>query len=387
MIKWRKKWVMLVLFGLLYGIAIRCTSDQLRPVSEGKYSIQLRWVPAYEGENRDQVMTGLQWSLSFLGAHLPAANWPAAVQFIDDQRFVLHLGEVGFSTSSLEAMAQILARLKASEEYQKLQAVDLARFLVLSLHSSWHYYEITDAPASLNEYLAQKTVERIDSFPILTSSIAQKNRMIRFQVADELAQTFFIAEETEDVRLPSYPIDHYEVLDILPNGQLRFMLYDEQGKLAAAAPIATTLAGKPSKCLWCHEDKVQPLFQSTADIPGFLTSADFSTQVDIVNQHLTTFRDWQPTVINFSDKRAHTQSELLYISFMEPSLERIAKEWEMAEEEVQNILKDFPTHTFDEFPFLGALYFRQWVDSLAPYRSERVPDSVREAGWEPNFFQ
>ncbi len=378
---------MLVLLGLLYGLATRCTSDQLRPVSEGKYSIQLRWVKAYEGESRDQVMTGLQWSLSFLGAHVPSANWPAAVQFIDDHRFVLHLEEVGFSASSLAAMAEILARLKESEEYQKLEAIDLARFLVLSLHSSWHYYAITDAPGSLTDYLTQKTVERIDSFPILTSSIAQKNRMIRFQVADELAQTFFIAEETEDVQLPSYPIDHYEVLDILPNGQLRFLLYDEQGNLAPAAPIATTLAGKPSKCLWCHEDKVQPLFQPTADIPNFMTSAGFSAQVDTINQRLTTYRDVLPTAITFSDKQAHTQSELLYISFMEPSLARIAAEWDMAEEEVQNVLKSFPTHTYDEFPFLGALYFRQWVDSLAPYRSERVPDSVREPGWEPNFFR
>lgn len=387
MIKWRRKWGMLVLFGLLYGFAIRCTSDQLRPVAEGKYSIQLRWAPAYEGEHRDQVMTGLQWSLSFLGAHLPAANWPAAVQFIDDHRFVLHLGEVGFSANSLEAMAEILARLKASEEYQKLEAIDLARFLVLSLHSSWHYYEIVDAPTSLTEYLAQKTVERIDSFPILTSSIAQKNRMIRFQVADELAQTFFIAEETEDVQLPSYPIDHYEVLDILPNGQLRFLLYDDEGNLAPAAPIATTLAGKPSKCLWCHEVNVQPLFQPTADVPGFLSSAEFMLEVDTANRRLDQYKAGLPTAIDFSDKQAHTQSELLYISFMEPSLERIATEWGMAAEEVQNILKDFPTHTYDEFPFLGALYFREWVDSLAPYRTERVPDSVREPGWEPDFFQ
>lgn len=378
---------MLVLWGLLYGLAIRCTSDQLRPVSEGKYSIQLRWVQAYEGENRDQVMTGLQWSLSFLGAHLPAANWPAAVQFIDDRRFVLHLGELGFSVNSLEAMAEILARLKESEEYQSLGAIDLARFLVLSLHSSWHYYEIVDAPTSLTEYLAQKIVERIDSFPILTSSIAQKNRMIRFQVADELAQTFFIAEETEDVQLPSYPIDHYEVLDILPNGQLRFLLYDDEGNLAPAAPIATTLAGKPSKCLWCHELNVQPLFQPTADVPGFLSSAEFILEVDTANRRLDQYRAGLPTAIDFSDKQAHTQSELLYISFMEPSLERIAAEWEMAAEEAQNILKGFPTHTYDEFPFLGALYFREWVDSLAPYRTERVPDSVREPGWEPDFFQ
>lgn len=379
--------MVLALWGLLYGLAIRCTSDQLRPVSEGKYSIQLRWVPAYEDESRDQVMTGLQWSLSFLGAHLPAANWPAAVQFIDDHRFVLHLGEVGFSASGLEAMAEILSRLKESEEYQKLEAIDLARFLVLSLHSSWHYYAITDAPENLSQYLTKQTPARIDSFPILTSSIAQKNRMIRFQVADQLAQTFFIAEETEDVRLPSYPIDHYEVLDILPNGQLRFILYDKEGNLAPAAPIATTLAGKPSKCLWCHEVNVQPLFQATADVPGFLSSADFILQVDTANQRLVNYRALLPTIIDFNDKQAHTQSELLYISFMEPSLRRIAAEWEMDETQVQSIIKDFPTHTYDEFPFLGALYFREWVDSLAPYRTERVPDSVREPGWEPNFFR
>ncbi|MBX2873073.1 MAG: hypothetical protein KTR30_13255 [Saprospiraceae bacterium] len=377
-----------LLFSILLGfILAHCTTDQLRPQLEGKDSIQLRWVKAYEGENMEQVMLGLQWSLSFLGAHLPPETWPQAVQFIDQEEFILDLGKVGFTPSTLAAWHKILERLKASEEYQVKGSIDLSRFLVLSLHSSWHYYELTQVPDNLTAYLAQQEQAPLDSFPIVNSSIATEPRLIRFHTQGELSERYFIADEGKGILGLDQPVDHFEILDILPNGQLRFMLYDESGNLVPAAPLATTRAGKPSKCLWCHEVNVQPLFQPTPNQPGFLTSEYFQGVVDSTNQLLDAYRASLPTELKHSEKQAHTQSELLYIVFMEPSLERVAREWNLSEEATQEILKDFPTHTFAEFPFLGDLYYRNWIDSLAPYRAERPPDSVREPGWEPNFFR
>lgn len=383
----RKKALIISLLGLLYGLAIRCTHDQLTPCLEDDYTINLRWVKAYEGEKIGQVMTGLQWSLSFLGASLPEATWTKAVRFLDDRSFILDIQELGFKKEALDALVVIIERLKSSEEYQQKKAIDVARFLVLSLHSSWHYYALTSAPKTLADYLAPKDTQAVKSFPILVSSIAKTARMIRFQVSDLLEQTYFIAEEAEDLTVPSDPIDHYEILDIMPNGQLRFLLYNAQGQLMPAAPLATTLAGKPSKCLWCHEVNVQPLFRPTPDVPGFLKSEDFQMLVDSTNRSLAAYRSLLPTIIDFNDQQAHTQSELLYISFMEPSLQRIANEWEVEEESLRAIFQGLPTHTYAEFPFLGELFYRHWVDSLAPYRSERVPGSVREeSDWEPNYF-
>lgn len=368
-------------------LLVNCTSDRLRPQLEGKDSIQLRWIKAYDGENRDQVILGLQWSLSFLGAQLPADSWPKAVQFLDEEHFVLDLGKVGFSPAILSKWQKILDRLKASEEYQVNGAIDLSRFLVLSLHSSWHYYELTQVPRDLNTYLEQQNYSASDSFPILNSSIASAPRLIRFHTQGSLADRYFIADEGEDILSLDQPVDHFEVLDFMSNGQLRFMLYDEAGELAPAAPLSTTRAGKPSKCLWCHEAIVQPLFQPTPDQAGFLNSEHFQGVVDSTNQLLEAYRSTLPTALDHTEKQAHTQSELLYIAFMEPSLQRVAREWDLSLAATQDILKDFPTHQFDEFPFLGDLYYRNWIDSLAPYRSERPPDSVREPGWEPNFFR
>lgn len=384
----RTTWLHRLSFLLLLGIMLaHCTSDRLRPQLEGKHSIQLRWVKAYGTENKDQVMLGLQWSLSFLGAQLPVESWPDAVQFHNGETFILDLGKVGFAPSVLSKWQKILDRLKASEEYEATGAIDLSRFLVLSLHSSWHYYELTQVPKNLSTYRQQQTYAPLDSFPIVNSSIATEPRLIRFHSQGNLADRYFIADEGEGILNLDQSVDHFEILDFLPNGQLRFMLYDDAGNLAPAAPLATTRAGKPSKCLWCHEVKVQPLFQPTPDQAGFVSSEHFQAVVDSTNRLLDAYRSTLPTAIDHSEKQAHTQSELLYIAFMEPSLERVAREWGFSLETTREILKDFPTHQFDEFPFLGELYYRNWIDSLAPYRSERPPDSVREPGWEPNYFR
>ncbi|MCB0579113.1 MAG: hypothetical protein KDD10_07365 [Phaeodactylibacter sp.] len=73
---------------------------------------------------------------------------------------------------------------------------------------------------------------------------------------------------------------------------------------------------------------------------------------------------------------------------MEPSVRVIAREWGWNKEEVETRLQGSPSHVYNEFPQLGALYHRRRVDSLAPYQTLRVPDSAREpnAG-EPDYFR
>ena len=82
--------------------------------------------------------------------------------------------------------------------------------------------------------------------------------------------------------------------------------------------------------------------------------------------------------VDFSQTQQHTFTELLYISFMEPSAERLSREWNLTLTEVQNRLTGLPTHTYDEFPFLGTLYHRKDIELLAPYPGLSVSDHVRE---------
>ncbi len=354
-----------------------CASDTLPPPRV--QSITLRWVPAYEGETREQVEEGLKWSLSFLGAELPRGSFEEAVRDLDNQRFELSFGGLGFSESALEALKVIIDKIKASEEYQTHQSVDLGRFLVLTLHSSWHYYKITGVPRTLDEFMEEKSFTEIVEFAVTQSTVSHVNRILQLQVKDELNQLAFISQEIHlDPTVANREIDHYETIDVMPNGQLRFAIYDALGELSAAAPMELTQAGKPSKCLWCHETKILPFFSETPEIEGFIEKEVFLEKVQNANNLIDDHRRTLITDLNFDLQQNHTQSELLYISFMEPSARRTANEWQQPLQNVEALLAPFLTHPYDEFPFLGELYYRRWVDSLAPYETLPVPFSVRE---------
>lgn len=385
--KSNKIWICAIALLALFICLIGCSNDQLIEIEAEK--INLRWIPAYEGEGKEQVETGLLWSLSFLGATLPEGGFQSAIRYFTDTQFELDISNLGFSEAAKTALRSIIKALKTSEEYEQHNAIDLGRFLVLTLHSSWHYYQITGADQSLEAFQKKYAGLPTQQFPVLNSSVAHVNRLLHFHISENISDMHFLAEETEeniDTTL-MHQINHYEVFDIMPNGQLRFAIYDERGQLSPAAPVATTQAGKPSKCLWCHETAIQPLFNPTPNVEGFMTSESFQIKIDSARILLENYRAGLKSDIDFRQGQAHTQSELLYISFMEPSALRVANEWRMTVEEVKSILTDFPTHTFDEFPFLGDLYWRNTIDSLAPYQSLNPPASIREPNdQEPNLF-
>jgi hypothetical protein len=80
--------------------------------------------------------------------------------------------------------------------------------------------------------------------------------------------------------------------------------------------------------------------------------------------------------------------ELLYLSFMEPSAERLAVEWQTTAEDVRQKLQGKPTHNNPEFAFLGdVLYNRKDIDVLSPYKSVRAADDARESSaYEPDII-
>ena len=56
----------------ILAIARSAAADDAPPPGDPALSIELRWIESYEGESRSDVETGLLWTLSFLGAELPA---------------------------------------------------------------------------------------------------------------------------------------------------------------------------------------------------------------------------------------------------------------------------------------------------------------------------
>jgi hypothetical protein len=355
-----------------------------------KLAINLKWNKAYEGEDWDNMRTGILWSLSFLGAALPEGSLNKAIEFKQDTfHFTLHVDRLGFNKAAEDALILIIDSLKQSEEYTKTGSIDVARFFVLTLHSTYHYYAITGAEQTLQQFKDNHPFASPKKFLLLNSGVAKHNRKITFHKPSDALQLAFIAEESDDsVTSPHFHPYAFEVSALMPNGQMRYAVYNEDGTLAGASPAKFGVAGKPGKCLWCHEIVIQRLYYVTDEVEGEMNSCEFEEHVQDCQDLLEAYRATLKTDVKYQNRQDHTQAELLYISFMEPSAERLANEWQMKKEEVLVLLKNRPTHPHEEFKFLGDLYNRTYIDSIAPFNSLRVPQSVREPSeYEPNLFR
>ncbi|HUM45846.1 MAG TPA: hypothetical protein PLD84_02890 [Chitinophagales bacterium] len=366
---------------------IRCTRENAALYTPWK--INLRWIPSYEEESWDDVRTGLLWSFSFLGASLPTGSFDASVTWVNDQIFTCDFSKLGFNDDALLSLQVIFDRLKASEEYKSKGGIDLGRLLMLTIYSSNHYYRITGTNQSYSTVKELYLSDSVLQFGITNSAVATDDRLIHMpEATNPSAIAFYSATEgTGKITDSSFSIGAYEIFELMPNGQLRFAIYDSQGKLETSADALISAAGKPGKCMWCHESNVQTLFSQMEDVPGYLTSQEFIDRVKLSNDELKAIRNELSTDLVFANNQDHTQSELLYIGFMEPSAYRIAHEWDISLPEAESILSGLPVHDYPEFPFLGVLYDRIAVDLLSPYETERVPESAREySSYEPDFF-
>lgn len=366
---------------------VRCVKE--KAADYNPWSISLRWIPAYQDESWDQVRTGLLWSFSFLGATLPAGSFDGALTWENDRLFTCDFSRLGFSKEALLSLQVIFDRLKATEEYRIKGGIDIGRLLMLTIYSSNHYYRITGMHASHNTLSELHLSDSIVQIALTHSAVTSENRLIKMPaVTNSSSLAFYSASEgTGSIANSSFSAQIHETMEVMPNGQLRFAIYDLQGNLLPSANALISAAGKPGKCMWCHESKALTLFQEPDHIPGYLTAQEFMNRVALTNKELAEIRNALSTDLVFANQSDHTQSELLYISFMEPSAYRIANDWDLTMDEAAIVLADLPTHEYAEFPFLGILYHRETIDLLSPYKSEKVPESAREYSfYEPDFF-
>lgn len=369
--------MLLPLFALLGGFTC---GEPPPPAPVHDLTLVMRWNKAYETETWFAVREGLRWSFSFLGATLPKGSFDKAVPVADSLPFRIDLKTLGFSEPAQAALAVICDSIRSSPEYQRDQSIDLSRFVVLTLGSSWHYYRITGVATTLNEFIERHHLEQPQQFGVTQSAVAKHHRLLQFgtDTSDMLSAGFLAVEGRGDLQKGTFVADAYEAFDILPNGQLRFAVYDVKGNLIAGSPTAHGAAGKPAKCLWCHEIVISPLFVPNTPVPGLMSNETFHFWRDAFQRQLARYRDTLNDDLDYSKRQDHTYAELLYISFMEPSLLRLSQEWNLSTAAAEQRIGKRETHVYDEFPFIGNLYYRYHADSAAGINALRVPLSVRE---------
>ena len=361
-------------------------SDPLSP-GDPDLSIEVRWSRSHEGESRTDVETGVLWALSFLGAALPAegvhpVSWRGDV-------LTLHLDRAGLGAGSLPSWKRLLAAMKATEEYRARGGLDVGRFVALTLCSSNHYYALTGADSRFEQAHARHSFAR-ERAAIVESGVSRGQRLIEVAEGATEADIAFIAHEgTGSIALATFVPEEHELLDVMANGQLRFALYGADGALKPAASRTLTAAGKPAKCLWCHEISLQPPFDGRTSVAGHTSLGEFERLIAERMDALRSARSRLDSRIDFERRQDHTYAELLYISFYEPSAERVAREWNVPVDRVQEALTGLPTHAHRELDFLGdRLYRRSDVDARAPYGVLAPPTDPREpSAYEPDLLR
>lgn len=355
---------------LLSIILFSCTNDTYNNIVETNDNLLLKWNKAYEEDNLANTIIGLHWTFSYVGASLPLNH---AGVTISNNFIEIDLVELGFNNDALQKVKQLNEVIFSSEEYLINGNIDAGRYVSLLLGASEHYYEITGLPCELSDLLNQYELNSERGY-VNNSGVSFEDRIVSFSEQNEFNQLFFCTE----VDPITGEIIEFETVDLMQNGQPRFGIYNKDGIRVPNTDPTHSFAGKPAKCMWCHESSIQPLFSEQENKEGFLPYLEFKDRLD---EFRDTHKNSQSSLsdgVDYQELQQHVFSELLYITFMEPSAERLSLEWNMSVSEIQNLLAEFSTHTHSEFVQLGDLYYRNEIDHLAPLDGLEVSSSVRE---------
>uniref|UniRef100_UPI00404AD58B hypothetical protein n=1 Tax=Flavobacterium sp. TaxID=239 RepID=UPI00404AD58B len=358
----------LILFSILL---VSCENNFYSDIPETATILNLKWNKAYTDDTIDKSLIGLKWALSYIGASLPSSDEGFVIS--NETIIIIDFKKLGFSRNAQNKLTTLYSKIILSEEYNQTNAIDLGRFVSLIIGSSEFYYETIGVPKTLNQVLNKYTFLPQKGY-VNNSGVSLEHRIIQFSEQDGFNQLFF-CKEIDPITQEVY---EYETIELLSNGQLRFGIFDANGNRKPNADSAHSNAGKPAKCMWCHESNINQMFSVQNDFTGYLTYNDFQNTLINYRESNKTQKLALPNGVDFSQTQEHTFTELLYISFMEPSAERLSLEWDMTVLEVQNLLVSYPTHTYSEFPFLGNLYDRNQIENISPHKGLQVSTSVRE---------
>lgn len=339
-------------------------------INKSTESLNLRWNKAYPDDTIDKSIIGLKWGLSYVGAKLPVIESGITVS---NSIISIDINRLGFSDLAIQKLNALHNKIIASKEYQTTNTIDLGRYITLLLGASEHYYEIIGVPNQLDAVLSQYTFKPKKGY-VNNSSVSLEHRIIQFSEQNGFNQ-LFVSKEVDSITQEIY---EYETIELLSNGQLRFGIFDVNGNRKNSADALHSNAGKPAKCMWCHESTINQMFTPQNDYLGYLTFTEFQNTLINYRESNRNLKLALTDGVSFSQTQQHTLTELLYISFMEPSAERLSLEWNLPLNQVQSLLSGLPTHMYKEFHFLGNLYYRNDIENLAPFQGLSVSSSVRE---------
>lgn len=335
--------------------------------------INLQWNKSFITDSLERNKTALAWQLSYLGSNYGLDTNYLGVTY-DKNKITLDVSKVGFNKKAIKQLSKLHKRIKESEEYQFNNALDLGKYIALTIGDTHQYYKIVGTPSKLSAFDTLYSFYKTPAY-INNSSISHVDRIISYSKNNTATHQAYISKEVDSIT--KQPLE-FETVEVLPNGQLRFGLYDTDGNLKEGGDPKITKAGKPGKCMWCHESSIQPLFRDQTNVPDYLGWQSFQDSLVTYNLMLKKHQKetWQNKRI--TDKSLHTEMEIAYFSFMEPSAEHLANEWNMTKETVQEVLKNIPTHKHHEFDFMRELYYRKDIDRFAPFTPIPVVESFRE---------
>lgn len=331
--------------------------------------INLKWNKSYDDDSIEKARFALSWCYSYLGAHILNSEVLPNKQTI----FFIDINKLGFDKNAIDKITLLHEKIKDTEHYKKTNQIDLGRYISLLIGSSEHYYAITNIPKTFDK-LKSNYVLNSEKGYVNNSSVSFNHRVIEYSNQNELKQLFISTE----IDTTNNSIFEFETIEIMPNGQLKFGIYDKDGNRINTADEKHTKAGKPAKCIWCHESNLNKLFRPQNDFIGYLKASELNDTLVKYNKQLHVKQSKLKKGIDYSEKQQHSFMEIAYISFMEPSAMRLSNEWNMSKNEVEKLLSSLKTHTHEEFSFLGNLYHRNEVEKHAPYNNLEVSSSIRE---------
>ncbi len=341
--------------------------------SDEDTEITLQWNKSYPEETLEDASIGLKWCLSFLGSDAgKKSSWSGLQE--EENRFTLKTEKLYFPETAITYLSQLHRQLKQTEEYKKTGAIDMGRYMALTIGSPNHYYKIADVPQHLEQFKVSYVFDTIQGY-VNNSGVSRVHRLISYAQNMNGSRQAYISTEIDSITRE--PLE-FETVEVMPNGLSRFGLYDLDGNLKEAGDAQVTRAGKVAKCMWCHESGIQPMFRIQLDIPDYLSYQHLQDTLTRYGLAIRGYQDEHWEDESLKRRPNHTKMEIGYIAFMEPSLTHLSHEWKLPENEVKKRLGTLPTHRHEEFDFLGDLYHRAAVDSLAPWKVQKVPASIRE---------
>ncbi len=331
--------------------------------------ISLRWLGESDGLSDYQALSGFQWALSDLGA-VPvdaAIRWDS-----EGGRVEVDPAGLGVEWYALETLAEATAELAASGEAEANGGVDLGRWLTRTLYDPLRYYTITGACRQFSSWTQR--LAGAAAFGVTESLSFDSDRLITFLpdpvTADDVR--YAIGEGQGSLAEGTFVAEDYETVDILPNGQMRYAIYDGAGALA---PLAASIpAGQPGKCMWCHEAGLMHAPEQLG------TGVSWSLLEQTVRKGDDLIRAQRRSVggpVDYENwVEVHEFAEALVEGFLHPAPARVAAEWGESEASVRAL--GLETHDVSEFGWTER-YARADVDAVAPYSVVPVPADVRDA--------